>query len=415
MKRYAITCALILLIVVSLGTYYAFGAELRLPEYRLQTIEGDPSIAAKLTLSGSYIGGKGSYPIEVSISGSKRIERTFSDQWMRDKGPLEHIYSDLNALYEDHSGFMRRKSDVYGFYSDQDVLIFANASYATPKDSLHEGTIRWSIDSLDLTTGEQTRYTDQQPSSAFYANVIDVQKIGSEVHVLTEVSRENRNNEVIDKVFDIGRGEPVRSVELPLGAPSGTGQELRIRSIPEAKPTVANSRVLFVVTEQSEGQSGKAVSTNEVTIFTEKTFEYRYASEDLKELPPVTGTLRNEPVTSTTRVLEGDIFTTLHISDKAVTVDRYDLSSNLAHSQVTIEASQIAKGRISQAQVANGQVYLLLQTGDYFKNKNMPIAAVADAADGHILYKGTPAIVKANGRPADQLDEVSFLNMYITR
>lgn len=43
MKRYAITCALILLTVVSLGTYYAFGAELRLPEYQLQTIEGDPS------------------------------------------------------------------------------------------------------------------------------------------------------------------------------------------------------------------------------------------------------------------------------------------------------------------------------------------------------------------------------------
>lgn len=85
MKRYKITGALILLIMASLGTFYAYGAELRLPEYQLQTIEGDLAEASKLTLLGSYVGGKGSYPIEVSTLGSKRSEQTFWDQWMKSK------------------------------------------------------------------------------------------------------------------------------------------------------------------------------------------------------------------------------------------------------------------------------------------------------------------------------------------
>ncbi|MFD2878112.1 hypothetical protein ACFTAO_22335 [Paenibacillus rhizoplanae] len=83
---------------------------------------------------------------------------------------------------------------------------------------------------------------------------------------------------------------------------------------------------------------------------------------------------------------------------------------------MTIHASQLGKGKISQAQAANGRVYLMLQTGsDVIRNYSMPITAVADITDGHILYKGTPALVKANGRPVNQLDDVILLNISITR
>lgn len=130
-------------------------------------------------------------------------------------------------------------------------------------------------------------------------------------------------------------------------------------------------------------------------------------------MPLNVGADENKEEISTLHYLEGDTFTTLQVADEEVTIERYDLLAGQAHPQVTIKADQLGKGRISQAQIANGRIYLLLQTGDFFKENSMPIAAVADEADGRILYKGTPVIVDANGRPADQLDDVWLLNIMI--
>ncbi|NQX47850.1 hypothetical protein HQN87_21225 [Paenibacillus tritici] len=416
MKRYMITSALILLILASLGTFYAYGAELRLPEYKLQTLEGDLAEASKLTLLGSYVGGKGSYPIEVSTSGSKRSEQTFSNQWMKNKGPLhDQTFSEFKALYKEHPGFMRGKMGTDGYYSDQDTLIFAKASYTHSKDTDQEGTIRWSIDSLDLATGKQVRYTDELTDSVQYTNVIDVQKAGSEIHVLTNVNRVNSGNELIDMVFNAETGLPIHSVQVPLGKPSRNDRELQIQIIAEKKPTAANSRVLFLVTESSKRTDNTVSASDTIpTIFSERLFEYQYASGDVKELPLVAGAEEeNRPGSWTLHSLERATYTTMHLSEEAVTINRYDLSTGFAHPQVTIKASQLGKGTISQAQVADGRIYLLLQTGDYFKNNSMPIIAVADITDGRILYQGTPAPVKANGRPDDQLDDAQFLNMTI--
>lgn len=418
MRRYAVTCALIVLIAASLGTYYAYGAELRLPEYRLQTLEGDPAQAAKLTVLGSYVGGKGSYPIEVTTTGSKRAEPTYWKQWMRNNGPLhDQTYSGFNALYEEHSGFMRGKPDAYRYYSDQEALIYAEVSYTGSGNADQDGVIHWSIDALDLGSGKETRYTDEQTLPARFASVVDVQKTGSEMHVLTNVNQNDQDNEVIDKVFDIRTGEPVRIARLPFGEPSDKDHELQIRSIAEDNPAAANPRVLFMVTEQSKDAAGNTVSATDImpTVFSERMYEYDYASGDLQELTLITGAETAKQVTSTTYTLKGNTFTTLQIAEEAVTIDRYDLSASLAHPRVTIKASQLGKGKINQAQSADGLIYLLLQTGSTFVNNSKPIVAVADAADGRILYKGTPAPVNANGRPDDQLDDAWFLNMQIMR
>ncbi|THF76417.1 hypothetical protein [Cohnella fermenti] len=421
MKRYAITLALVVFIAASLTTFYAYGADLHLPEYRLQTIEGDPVEAAALTLSGSYVGGKGSYSIKVSASGSERYEPSAWNQWMQNEGPLTSpMYSDFNALYEKHSGFMRGKVDTYSFYTDEDSLIFAKAAYTKGRDSLQDGTIRWSLDSLDLASGKQTHYWDEQqlePASNAYAYVVDVQKAGAEVHVLTNVNRVNQTNEIIDKVFDTITGDPIRSIRLPLGEPSEPDRELQIMVLAEEKPTAANSRVLFLVREQRKNGMGTAATASDTApaVFSEKLYEYQYASGEVKELPLVAGTEENNQVTSAVLSLEGETLIALQKMEESVTIDRFDLSAGLAQPQVTIKTSQLSEKTISQAQVANGRVYLLLQADDYFKNHSMPIAIVADATDGRILYKGTPALVKANGRPDDQLDDVWLSNMLVLR
>jgi|GEM_PF-6188877 hypothetical protein len=292
MKRYAITIALVLLIGASFGTYYALGADLHLPKYRLQTVEGNPAEAADLILSGSYVGGKGSFLLEVSTEGSKRTGPSFWNQWKKSDGPLTNqaLSSDFHSLYQEHSDFMRGKFDTYGFYQDQNTLIFAKANYAKTKDLQKSGTIHWSADVLDLATGKKTRYADKQTEPAISAHVVDVQKIGSEIHILTIVTRSGINSKMIDNIFDSVSGEPIRTVQLPLGEPSGPDRELRIELIAEARYTAANSRVLFMVREQgkiSSDTTSVAVKISDQTpeTFSEHLYVYHYTSGQVEDGP----------------------------------------------------------------------------------------------------------------------------------
>lgn len=410
MKHYGITIALVLLIGASLGSYYAFGSNLHLPEYRLQTIEGDPAEAANLTLLGSYVGGKGSFSFEVSTEGSKRHESSFWTRWLESDGPLTNqaYSSDFDSLYQQHPDFMRGKLDSYGFYQDQNTLIFAKATDTSQQD----GPIAWSVEALDLASGKQTRYSDEQLEHAISANVVDVQKIGTEVHVLTYIFNNGiSNSKIIDKVFDSVSGEPVRTVQLPLGEPTQSDRELSTRLIADSKYTAANSRVLYMVKEQSNMTSD--TSDQGPVTYSEHLYVYHYATGEVKEIPLAAEADEYQKELSTVHNLEGNTFTTLQVADEAVTINRYDLLNRQAHPQVTIKADQLGKGRISQAQIANGRIYVLLQTGDFFVNNSMPITAVADAVDGRILYKGTPVLVESNGRPDDQLDDVWLSNLMI--
>lgn len=422
MKRYVITIVLVLLIGTSFGTYYALGADLHLPEYRLQTIEGDPTEAADLTLLGSYVGGKGSFPFEVSTQGSKKFDPSFWSRWQESDGPLTNqaFSSEFQSLYEKHPRFMRGKLDTYGFYQDQNTIIFAKATYEEMKDSQEDGTILWNVDALDLASGKQIHYADKQiePVNADVAYVVDVQKIDSEIHVLTNVSKSISNLKIMDKIFDSVSGEPIRTVSLPLGKPSGSDRELRIEVIPETRYTAANSRVLLMVKEQSKISSDTTAITTKTSdqipeTFSEHLYVYHYKTGEVKEVPLTDGADENKEEISTFHYLEGDIFTSLQMADEAVTIDSYDLLGGQAQPQVTIKADQLGKGRISQTLIANGRIYFLLQTGEFTENNSMPITAVADAVDGHILYKGTPVILESKGRPDDQLDDVWLLNIMI--
>jgi hypothetical protein len=54
LKRYWAAGAFAIFIVVAIGTYYIQISMNRLPEFRLERLEGDPAEAANLVLKGNY-------------------------------------------------------------------------------------------------------------------------------------------------------------------------------------------------------------------------------------------------------------------------------------------------------------------------------------------------------------------------
>ncbi len=71
MRRYWLSIIIAVLAVSGIGSYYAFARQNYLPEYKLETMQGDPQEGAAVTLSGSYYGDMRSEPLKVNTAGSE--------------------------------------------------------------------------------------------------------------------------------------------------------------------------------------------------------------------------------------------------------------------------------------------------------------------------------------------------------
>lgn len=413
-KRYAVTLALVLLVAASLGTYYAYGANRHLPEYRLQTLEGDPAEAAALSVDGSYVGGKGAYSFRVTTEGSygngSLWHRLLSSgsTWMRSN------YSDIDALFREHKQFMRGKANSDGFYRDDAWLFYVDLKVEQPGRHLV-----WKFDELRLEDGKRIRHEVEETEplgKSNYANVMDVQRIGGEVHVLTYLAWLDAPAEYRDEVFDIATGKAVRSVKLDraaTAAPSG-GESFAV--VADATPATAQPQALLVVEKHSPrtaepGQNGAvadAVPNDQLPHIDRSLYVYSYETGELRELPVPFKQDDSNPLPGPGFLLEGQTLVSWLQTDDAVTVTHYDLADGRAAPAVKIRADQIGKGKIYSALYENDRVYLLVRTDGM---TDLPIVAVADAADGRILYKGQPVCVDPNGRPADQVGDVWLGNL----
>ncbi|CAM3640024.1 hypothetical protein COLU111180_00700 [Cohnella lubricantis] len=419
MKRYAVTLALVLLMAASLTTYYAYGAKLRLPEYRLQTLEGDPAEGAELRIEGSFVGGKGSYYLGVTAEGSEygndslwqRLLYT-GNAWIRRDIP------DIGALYREHSQFMRGKTNENGFYHDKDWLVYADAEVVQP-----DLRLVWRIDVLETSTGQRIRYNGEgaEPLGQMdFVNVIDVQKAGDDIHVLTGQGRLGRPEEYRDEVFDAETGKPVRSVKLQLGEPSAPDRELQINYIAEQTLTAPNPHLVFIVEQlgtksANPAESGVAAAADGAVaeavpndqrpkILSRSAMVYSYESGEMDSFPLTVESDESAPEEIwSSRLLVGDTLSILTAAKDAVTVTHYNVTDGSKAAETIIRADQIGQGEIKSALMANNRIYVLVKKDE---NTDMPIAAVADAADGRILYRGQPVLEDPNGRPQEQLDDV---------
>lgn len=410
MKRYAVTLALVLLVAASMGTYYAYGANPHLPEYRLQTLEGDPAEAAALTLEGSFVGGKGSYMLKVTTEGSEYGNGSLWHQlltsgstWMSD------YYSDICELFREHKQFMRGKDNLSGFYQDRNTAIYANASVVLPDRS-----VRWTVDILPQSGGKRTSIMKADPLGQInYAAVEDVQKIGDEVHVLTFLPEEGGPTEYRDEVFDVSTGKPSHSIKMQMWTPSAPDREVSVITIADTTPTAPNPQAVLVVSERSTvsaatGMPAAATSNGLPKVFSTRVYAYDYATGDMKLVPVDLGDTEDGNDFDTINQLSGNLFESLYRTSDAVSLQRYDLRTSIAGPAVTIHADQIGEGQIGSALLANGRIYLLVRTDGM---NDLPTVAVADADDGRILYKGQPVCVDPNGRPADQVGDVWLGNL----
>ncbi|WP_338554418.1 hypothetical protein [Paenibacillus sp. KS-LC4] len=157
MKRYITTLALVLLAAAGFSTYYAFGSADHLPEYRLETLEGDANEAANLVLDGSYIGGKGSQPIKLSVQGIEyRSRESLYDAYITNARSWFDEQTGVKELIEQYPDFMRGKGEIRGLFANKEWAAYAEIPY---ESSTGQSGKNINVDILNRNTGEAIDYT----------------------------------------------------------------------------------------------------------------------------------------------------------------------------------------------------------------------------------------------------------------
>lgn len=206
MKKYWKLIVFTCVTFLTLGTFYVKNITYSeaLPQFTVQTLEGDEAIAESLTVYGqNYDGMFDMEELRVSQEGTDY----FRDETYFKR--LEGFYSlpQIEEWRNDYRGFMRGKDEYTGkFYEGKGRLVYASAI---------SSTMSWVTDTFDMhildkTTKEEQHFQVQIPNDATYWDV-DVQfvyMIDNELTLITlnnyDVDEESSGTEAQRYTFDLG-------------------------------------------------------------------------------------------------------------------------------------------------------------------------------------------------------------------
>lgn len=388
MRRYWFSVALVLLMVSGIGTYYFIGNQHHMPEFHIETVQGDAKEGAAVVLSGSYYGDMRSEFLDVSVKGSEyykekvnfRIELLDANSWF-----YENL--EMQQLLQDHKTFMRGKDNVNGFYRDEEMVIYADLSTSTRYTNAPKGKLQLSY--LYEETGKVVRFKSiaMGNSEDIYA-IEDVQRVENEIHILFIMYKEQRIDTAV-YVFDMKTGKQLRKIDLSSQANEVRGSEVQLTNFQNDNRSSASNTVFFV------GSIGNG-EDREVFFYS-----YSYLTGILTEL--------EEPLREGRFLvdsLQNELFYYVEIAPNVVTLSVYNTKTKeRKRSYAAVTAEQLGVDEIKAAIIKSGRVYLYL-----LDHAGTSGAAVLDLEDGKLLFKGFIAQVSGDKLTEEERKENLHLN-----
>ena len=389
MKRYLLSIVLSVCVLGILCTYYVYGSADQLPEYKLTTIQGDPKEGAGIELSGHYSGRKRTEQIVVNGAGSHyRSRETLRDEILSARSWVYNA-GNIGQWVQDHRQFMRGKDQLEGFYKDEEWLIYATGASRS----------ELKVERLHLGTDKVTQYTTKLPvqTDNDYINVVDVQRINDQLHVLV---RQNTKGtpylQYFHYVLNFDSGALIRSEQITHWNKTKKDVELEFYHLYNSESQ--NGYVVFVVPEN------KIISKSENSYSSEQIaahlYMYSYPSGKLTALPDP----KQQFDPNVNYYHEGDqvIYKT---NDKStLTLSRYNLATGKEERDyVSIKASQFGANEIQSAILSDHRIYVHMRKGTTY------LVTTLDLSDGRALYVGE---VSYEGPEAEREKEMKLLQLY---
>jgi len=397
MKRYGITVGLVLFLTIGLATYYIYNASDRLPDFRLVAAEGDPAIGNVIELDGTYGGRWRSEFLEVTSSGSEyasdrslwRQEIANARSWFREQ-------PGIRELIEAHRGFMRGKSDVYGFYRDEETVAYVEAA-SNPT----EREIAVRLETLDRRDGRMASWERRVAldAAASHVSVLDVQRFGSELRVVVERGKPTAPGakgrvdvparEVFDLAFDWATGEPLRQSAVFGSAAFPPDVDAYGEVVGASDPTAPSEYLTYRSIEGASVPQEAGEGDPKAPRETERLFVYHYRTGSVTELSR--RELSPDAQYEAQYETRGDHLARTWLEGGRVTIERFDLAGGTDAGRLDIGAADLGIEAILDTVLRDGRLYVL-----YTENR-APAVAALDASTGAPVYRGL--VVAANESP----------------
>ncbi|MFD1957111.1 hypothetical protein ACFSL6_23820 [Paenibacillus thailandensis] len=414
MKRYWSSILVVLLVAAGIATYAFAGATDHLPEYKLETVQGDPKEAEGFALSGFYGGRKYSEYMKVDTNGTwydsrheNMREMLFGMDWLYSR-------SDVAELVSKHRSFMRGKKQPEHLYADEQSVIHVSEAY----DNGGEGggkklTLELSV--LDRSTGQVQQWkteTEVNLSGPYlYSFIQDVQRIGDDVHVMVTYLTRNDEQAWFDYRLGLTSGELLSANPVGLSGNDESGSPAaRIESVMAPDLLTDSSEYVVLIANESsdepkndpvqDGQTARVDADSGEPESVEKYYSYSYRTGKTAAVPESFTKETNERDPSF-MIVSGNELIRAHRGDSGVRIDRYSLEAEKQTVSLQIAAKELGGASIGQIRMEGDRAYVLVQGSS-------PTAAVLDTRNGELLYLGKAAY---QGPAELEADEMSYLDL----
>jgi hypothetical protein len=187
MKRYLVTLLLVPLIVLGIGTYYIQASTRVLPQFILEPIEGNKSLASQIQVYAQFANSRDFINRNVTIqeAGSHYEERTIINELTSNSSVLEMDV--WKKLVEGHKSFMRGKRSLESMYADEKQLVYVKVE--------NDDLPYFHVSMLDKATLKESSYMVKVPEGHEY-HLVQIQEVliaGDQIKVTTDAYRRDSN------------------------------------------------------------------------------------------------------------------------------------------------------------------------------------------------------------------------------
>ncbi|MEW9052080.1 MAG: hypothetical protein AB2392_13055 [Neobacillus sp.] len=391
MKKYWKFTSIVVLIVLSIGTFYvtsALSAE-QYPEFVIQTQTGDEKEIDSLVLEGAYAAdtSTGNYRgtnVEINEEGSSYKNHSFLDRVIGQPPTL------VKRLQDEYRTFMRGKnSQVQSYFENEQYVAYAAENY-------QHGTLstRFFLDLsvLNKEDGKIDTFTLEIPDGKEldYFYVEDVQMVEGELHVITQnavrMIRDQLNHEEHIYTIDVA-GQKISSHEAIIQVPEEQ-EDLRSNiQIVQTSPTQAHEQLIFVKTDWRIFEDAESIRDE---VASREVYSYDLRTKETMKIDVPNLPLDENQLS----YFENSTIYFMNLDGQELVVTPYSLVDHQVGKQSRIQLSGVEG-------LMHGHTTIVKENKLYLVSPQMTPTIdadviVADIRSGDILFKGQLAMKDAS-------------------
>ncbi|MFD4929662.1 hypothetical protein ACFWMS_12100 [Peribacillus butanolivorans] len=392
MKRYICSIIIVMVGILSIGTYYVKVASSAsdLPKYTFKTLEGSDKELDPVIINASL----GNGPFYESLTFESN--RTTYDI---EKPYLENLFGrqdyQIERLIKEHRSFMRGKDSIDSFYEDDDFLAYASVNEDYTKSGKMEA--EFDIALLEKKSEDATSFNIELPDQERIMNtsIRDVQLIHSKLQVLTmndvNSNDEKQTKEVHLYTIDLAN-KKVLSDKTLLSETFTYPNQVELEMPIDIAPSQPNNMVLVSLIKGVNHEDGPyEYKPNE-----SKLLSYHYETEKIEtvKLPKKEALSLDE---ARSGYVDGKNLYAVDTKSDKYHIKTFDLSSQTLTNDTELDLAVNKKEQYFAA-IKNGRVYFLL--GNEVDQDSLTYKPaqflIADLKTGKTLYKGETVMKATN-------------------